>query len=163
MKKLFRLLTIFCIYALVYMVLVEKISWLNFAIGLAVSAVAIIFSNKYFLFDNYSNFFPISILGFLLYFFYLAGNIMISGVKAAIMTVRGNAKLQFMYYESGLKNEFALNLLSNSITLTPGTVTVNRKENSLLIMQLTRAGENFDRKSIEEFENKINKLVVREG
>ncbi|MEX1377029.1 MAG: Na+/H+ antiporter subunit E [Eubacteriales bacterium] len=163
MKKFFRLLTILCIYALIYMVLIEKISWLNFAIGLAVSTIAIIFSDKYFLFDEYSNFFPINPLGFLLYFFYLIANVMTSGVKAAILTVRGDAKLHFAHYESGLKNEFALNLLSNSITLTPGTVTVNRKDNDLLIMQLCKKGEQFDTKSIEEFEKNINKFVVRES
>ena len=46
--------------------------------------------------------------------------------------------------------------------MTPGTVTVNRKDNDLLVMQLAKENEEFDKNSIADFENKIAKLVVRE-
>lgn len=143
------------------MVLVENFSWLNFIIGLAVSFIAVAFSNRYLLYQKYEKLFPINFLGFLVYLVYLMAQVMISGVKAAVQTITGNAKLIYYSYETALPNDFTINLLANSITLTPGTVTINRKENELLIMQLCKKTEDFDVEGIQEFENIINKLVVK--
>ena len=161
LKRISRHIIILCIYALVYMVLVENFSWLNFIIGLAVSFIAVTFSNRYLLFQNYEKLFPINFLGFIVYTIYLLAQVMISGVKAAVLTVTGNAKLEYYSYETSLPNDFTINLLANSITLTPGTVTVNRKNSELLIMQLCKKDQAFDVEGIKQFENKINKLVVR--
>lgn len=163
MRKISRYMTIICLYALVYMVLVENVSWLNFVIGLAVSCIAIAFSNRYLLFNKYEQLFPIKFSGFFIYFFYLMIKVMQSGIKAAVITIKGNEKLHFEQYISSLPNDFTLNLLANSITLTPGTVTVNRNGNDLLIMQLSKESESFDDTDIMEFEKKIFKLIVRES
>jgi len=162
LKRIVRYTVILCIYALVYIVLVENVGWLNFLIGLAVSFIAILFSDKYLLYDEYDKLLPIKLWGFFIYIFYLMIKIMQSGVNAAILTIKGNAHLLYYNYESMLPNDFALNLLSNSITLTPGTVTVKRNNNALLIMQLAKDGDGFDLKSIKEFERRINKFAVRE-
>lgn len=163
MRRIGRYIVILCLYALVYMVLVENVSWRNFGIGLAVSFVAIIFSDKYLLYDDYEQLFPIRFSGFFIYIFYLMFKVMQSGIRAAKLTISGNAKLLCENYESTLPNDFTLNLLANSITLTPGTVTVNRKGNELLVMQLSKESEDFDTKSIEDFEKRINKMMVRKS
>ena len=162
LKRIVRYAAILCVYALVYIVLVENVSWLNFLFGLAVSFIAILFSDKYLLYDEYDKLLPIKLWGFLIYIPYLMAKIMQAGIRAAALTVKGNAKLLYYNYESILPNDFSLNLLANSITLTPGTVTVSRKNNSLFIMQLAEEDEEFDLKSIKKFEKRINKFVVRE-
>ena len=162
LKRIVRYVVILCVYALVYIILVENVGWLNFLIGLAVSFIAIIFSDKYLLYDEYDKLLPIKLWGFFIYICYLMIKIMQAGVKAAILTIKGKAQLLYYNYESILPNDFSLNLLSNSITLTPGTVTVSRKENVLLIMQLAKENEKFDIDSIKEFERRIDKFAVRE-
>jgi len=148
-KKITRYAVILCLYSLVYMVLVENVGWLSFLIGLAVSFIAILFSGKYLLFESYDKLFPMRFWGFLIYVFFLFVKIIQSGIQAAIMTI------------SGKSDDFTLDLLANSITLTPGTVTVNRKENVLLVMQLGKEDADFDSKDINALEEKINKLVAR--
>ncbi|MBN2880206.1 MAG: Na+/H+ antiporter subunit E [Clostridia bacterium] len=160
-KKIARYIVILCLYSLVYMVLVENVGWLSFLIGLAVSFIAILFSGKYLLFESYDQLFPMRFWGFLIYVFYLFAKIIQSGIQAAIMTISGKTKLFYSRYESVLNDDFTLDLLANSITLTPGTVTVNRKENVLLVMQLGKEDAGFDSKDINALEKKIKKLVAR--
>lgn len=160
-KKIIRYAVILCLYSLVYMVLVENVGWLSFLIGLAVSFIAILFSGKYLLYESYDKLFPMRFWGFFIYVFYLIAKIIQSGVKAAAMTISGKTKLLYSRYESMLSDDFSLDLLANSITLTPGTVTVNRKENVLLVMQLGRADDEFDPSDINALEKNIKKLVAR--
>ena len=162
MRKISRYIIIACIYAIVYMVLVEKFSWLNFGIGLAFSFIAFVFSNRYLIFSRYDVLFPVKFTGLIIYLISLMVNIMSSGLKAAKMTVKGEGKLKYEWYTSSLNNDFALNLLANSITLTPGTVTASRKDNDLLIMQLCKEDDGIDFEDIKKFESKIKKISLSE-
>ena len=122
------------------------------------SLLAIFLTDKFLLVTPYTSLFDFNIFHFLIYIFYLLYKIFTSGYKAAVLTIKGNAHLIFFTYESVMTDDFSLNLLSNSITLTPGTVTVNRQDNSLLIMQLCPDKENCNTSEIVKFENKIKKL-----
>lgn len=162
MKRVINLIIIICFFALVYIVLMENFSWINFGIGLGISLVAVIFSNRVLLSENYEKLFTIKILGFVLYLFYLMAKVMQAGFRAGILTIRGKVKLDYKHFYSTLPNDFALNLLANSITLTPGTVTIDRKDKDLYIMQLCKTSQEFDFKDIQAFEKRIKKFAISE-
>ncbi len=50
-----------------------------------------------------------------------------------IMTPRYQVEPQLVHFTSGLKTEFARVVLANSITLTPGTITVNLEGNEFYV------------------------------
>lgn len=160
MKKIFIYILIIFFYAIIYMILAEEFSLVNFAVGILICTCAILFSNKYLLSNKYHTLFPFRVVKFVLYFFYLIIKIMLSGVSAAILTITGKVKLEYKNFSSELDDDFGLNLLANSITMTPGTVTINRKNNNLYIMQLCPLDKEFDMKDILAFEKRIKKLIV---
>ena len=50
-----------------------------------------------------------------------------------ITTPRYQVEPQIVHFTSGLKSEFARVVLANSITLTPGTITVNLEGNEFYV------------------------------
>ncbi len=158
MKRFFKYLMIILIYSFIYIVLREKISFPIFVSGLIVGLIGIILSDLFLLDEKYSNLFNVKIFGFLLYFIFLLYRIILSGTKAAFLTISGKTTLEFFTYKSKLDDDFKLNLLANSITLTPGTVTIQRSDNELLIMQICMSEDRCDLSDIYSFEKRLKKI-----
>ena len=79
-------------------------------------------------------------LKFLIYFFWLAKEIISSSwqVTKIIWSPKFKINPEIVEIESGLKADSAeLVILANSITLTPGTYTINTKGSKLLVHGLT--------------------------
>jgi len=69
---------------------------------------------------------------------------------AAIATVRlviKGAKTEIVEVETEIKNEFLRVMLANSITLVPGSVTLDIKDNLLTVLLLT--DKNADESTLE--------------
>ena len=63
------------------------------------------------------------------YFFLLLYEIIKAGIVAGILIFKGNKKIKpvLVSFDSPLKSEFTSTILANSITLTPGTISVSLK------------------------------------
>lgn len=72
---------------------------------------------------------------FLFYVFYYLKDIVLANIDVAKLVLSPKMLInpQIVEYESTLKNDFALTVLSNSITITPGTVTVDIINGKLLV------------------------------
>jgi multicomponent Na+:H+ antiporter subunit E len=88
------------------------------------------------------------------YHLYVVYLIFKSGISAIPRILTGNDKTKTITYVSGCKDDFALSLLSNAITLTPGTVTLDLSKNELTVLCFTDSKNNalFDVKNARKIE-----------
>lgn len=63
-------------------------------------------------------------------------------LMAIILSPRLKIRPEIVELETGFENEGGTTALANSITLTPGTLTIDTKENSLEIHCITKTPEN---------------------
>lgn len=160
-KNITNYIFVILLFSIIYVVLSEEFSGKNFLFGLAISIACIYVTNRYLISDSYFSMFPVDLFKFIYYFCFLIIKIIQSGVNAAILTITNKSKIEFFTFKSELNNDFALNLLANSITLTPGTVTINRDDSSLLIMQLCPLNSELNITDIKIFETKISNMLHR--
>ena len=90
--------------------------------------------------------FQINLFGFATYCFWLIKEILKSniGVTKTILSPRIKIKQNMFDVPLCPKSEAAQVIFANSITLTPGTITVETEENSLLVHSLNFTGTTED-------------------
>jgi len=79
-----------------------------------------------------------SIVIWLLYGLWLLGQIYISGILTVVNIFRGQTRSVLVCVKTELTDDFLIAVLAASITLTPGTVTVAREGNELLVLWLVQ-------------------------
>ncbi len=76
-------------------------------------------------------------LSFAFYMVFLLKEIIKSNISVAIAVLKGNTQTELVTIDAKFKNEQAKVLLANSITVTPGTMTVGIEKDHLIIHCLT--------------------------
>ncbi|MGU9962242.1 MAG: Na+/H+ antiporter subunit E [Candidatus Puniceispirillales bacterium WSBS_2018_MAG_OTU23] len=74
-----------------------------------------------------------------MYFLWLFKEIITSNIATAMVILRGNASPELFHVKIGQKTEAGVALHANSITLTPGTVTVNIDDDRFLVHAITKS------------------------
>ena len=157
-KNALKYLVAILIFTGIYCILREKISLPIFLSGCVVAVAALWLTDRFLIQDTYIHQFTLKPFRFVGYFLFLLFKIFKNGISAARLTLFGKSDYTFFSFSSELTDDFKLNLLANSITLTPGTVTVDRDRNNLLVVQLIRQNEETDLTDIKQFENLLKKM-----
>ena len=127
-----KIFTIFLIF--IWCLLCNNFSFYSIITGSIIAPISIILGCHIPNGTQYLDSLNISIFNFLKFITILLINIYISTFQMLkiIITSRINPKL--IYTKTSLHNEWSIFLLANAITLTPGTVTINKKGDTLLIL-----------------------------
>jgi len=157
-RRIAKYFFIFVLFALVYLILRESLDPTIFLLGLFFAFLAVVISDRFLLNKKYVNAIDFNFFKFIIFFFYLLYKIISSGIKTAILTLSGNAHHVMLSYKGSLDNDFKRNLLANAITLTPGTITVNREGSDYLILQLNKNKDSGSISDIEQLEKRIQIL-----
>lgn len=104
--------------------------------GLIFSVIAVFISEKLALHDSYYNLYYFNILKLPLYFCTLLVEIYRSSFAVIPAILSGKSDLSIISIPTNIKNDFQVSIMANSITLTPGTITIDMKENELMILWL---------------------------
>ena len=94
---------------------------------------------KYLLDATYFELYPFNLIKSTKYFLFLLVKIYKSGFTIIPSILTGKADPKFVEIYTELENNVDLVVLSNSITLTPGTITVDLDGHKLLILQMNAA------------------------
>lgn len=129
-KKEFQIL-IFMMF--IWIALNETVRPLIMVVGIFVCLYSIRFVNR-FLKVDFAKEFDVPPFKFLKYCVYIVKEIYLAGWDMLKRILSGNVKPVFIKYESDLKSDLANVVLANSITSTPGTITVHRNNNNYLIL-----------------------------
>lgn len=144
------------IMTFVYIILSEAYSLKSLGIGvlfgISSMLVCVLFFSKNFL-ERYE----MKIPQLLWYFIRLIIIIVISGIKSLLISFFEDTTTLLIEYKSSLKSDMLITLLANSITLTPGTTTIDKNDNALKVMRLCKKGNEENVDDIKKLEELIAK------
>ncbi len=134
MKKIlsYSYLTLF--YTGIWLILSEGASLFNLVSGLFFSIIAIFFTNHYLLKTDFLHAYGLKPVIFFRYAAYLFLQIYLSRFAAILKIIKGQDKVKIIAYQTCITDDLAINLLANAITLTPGTVTIDKEGRQLKIL-----------------------------
>ncbi len=148
----------------VWCVLQEAFSWLNILFGLLVAVFTLFFTNTFVLKEDYSKRYAIRPFMLLWYLVVLIWKIYDAGFHAMAKILTGGVNVNIVEVNTMLDNPFHIALLGNSITLTPGTVTMETDGQRLKVIWIdahTRDPEIAGKEIKGGFEALLAKAAVR--
>ena len=137
----------------VWLVLNETVNVQTIALGIALSIFCVWLSGLLLGID-YAEIFSLSPLSSLKYAIVLIKEVYVAGIKATINILRGNIApcIVRVTMDTRVKHPFLRSIVANSVTLTPGTISVDQKDGELTVLCLTP--EDGEAPS-EKFENLV--------
>jgi len=144
------------ITAFVYIVLSESFSLRSFIVG-AILGIGSMLVCVLFFHDSFLARYHVKVLPFLWYFICLVFIVIISGIKSLILGFSKSSSSLLITYQSSLKSDMLVTLFANSVTLTPGTTTIDKIGSTLKIMRLCKKGKEQDLSDIKRLETMIKK------
>lgn len=134
MKKKFDTLVLLFVLTAFWLILNESLDLSQILIGLFFSAIALFFTNRYLMENDYWGAYAIQPEVLFRYATYLFFQIYRSGFAAIIKIIKGEDTVKIIEYETCISNDLGICLLANAITLTPGTVSLGKNGQLLLIL-----------------------------
>lgn len=131
-----KFLSLFLISLTTWIFFTASLHWQELLVGIAVSVVVSLITQNYFHFNILKLDFPLRLIKYLiLYLPLLIYEMIKANIHMALIVLNPKLPLNsgIVKNKTGLKNEVSKLLLANSITLTPGTLTVDIDENNLYI------------------------------
>lgn len=141
-----------------WIVLFEEITVFSVLTGLIASVAVIVFTDKFLLQGNYEDQYMIGLWQMIKYFVALIIEIFIAGWGVIPNIISGESDVTIVTCETKLDDEFLIDILANSITLTPGTVTIEKKGKILRILALD--SEDLDVEPREALPLKLEELLL---
>ena len=127
MKKFSRFLFAFIIFTILWMLFTFPFSLPEFYAGMTVSFFIALFFGKYFSEEGLANLNPVRIFAFLIYIPFLLWEIIKANFEVAVIVLSPSLPIKpaIVKAKTSLKSDAGKLWLANSITLTPGTLTVD--------------------------------------
>ncbi len=120
----------------VWVVFSENFSLQTILIGAVASVVALVLTNRLILKSDYAALYHVRFVPALWYAVRLVVAIYVAGFQALARMLSGKINVGIVDITTELEDPFAVSLLANSITLTPGTVTLVQSGSSLRVIWL---------------------------
>ena len=127
---------LFIIVTVFWCVLNESFSLNTIVVSLPVSLITIFLVHTFFSGEYYATIYVFPLFTLLKYFFVLVINIYKSSLDTIICILKGNVNPIFINIQTNNDNPWFRSLIANSITMTPGTVSVILNDKNLLVLWL---------------------------
>jgi multicomponent Na+:H+ antiporter subunit E len=139
------------------MVLTSNVQLFNIIVGLGVSfSIALLYVKLF----THKAFEFISPVWFAVYLYVLLKNLILSNIQISRRILRPDMKLSpaIVAVKTNLESDWKKLLLANSITLTPGTLTLDIKDDILFIHVIEYDKDSIKENITKEFEDVIAKI-----
>ena len=142
-----------------WLILNESITVQTVIIGLLVSGACVFLCRRLIPMERVGS---VSLFRLFIYFLYLIWQIYLAGF-AAIRIVLTGAHVEVVVIKTGICNRYLKTLLANSITLIPGSVTLDVKDDCLTVLWLTRqsAGRPDIENADEILKGKLERILLK--
>lgn len=120
--------------SVVWVILNESLELAVLLGGPVIAAVSLYVTNRLVLKSDYHSQYHIRFLSLLIYCMVLLKEIYVAGFHAMAKIVTGRVNVNIVEFDTRLTNDFHIALLANSITLTPGTVTMEKSGQHLKVI-----------------------------
>jgi multicomponent Na+:H+ antiporter subunit E len=119
-----------------WLILNERMSAVDIVTGAAIAAIAVLLTNRLVLRGSFRSAYPLRIRFALLFGLRLVVAIYVAGVQALRAMLSGTVRARVITVHTTLRSNFGIAMLANAITLTPGTVTIERDGETLRVLEL---------------------------
>lgn len=147
-KRAFQYTQIALLLGVMWVIFNERLDAATFLTGVVVGTLAVVVTNTMVLKESYRRLYHLRFWKASLYLLRLFYEIYAAGFEAVYRMFTGRINVGVVDISTELTDDFSVCLLANSITLTPGTVTLDREGRNLKVIWLTvktrdpaRAGE----------------------
>ncbi len=134
--SVFGVLFTVALLTIVWVVYNESANLATVGLGVVLGFIALILTDKFVLKDDYRENYHVNMIAILKYIPFIFLQIYISGFDAIYRVFTGHVNVGVVEIKTKLPTEFQRSLLSNAITLTPGTVTLDQDEEDMTIIWL---------------------------
>ncbi len=128
---------VIAIFTLLWLFVNESFTPMSLALSVILCALSVYISGKLLEIDYAVEFAmpPLKAIKYILFMFY---SVYMSGFRATYYILTGKVHPSFVKVkiDEKIENEFLQNIIANSVTLTPGTITVDKKGDMLTILCL---------------------------
>lgn len=138
------------VLSITWVILFEKVTAPIILSAIILSVLVVVFTDRFLLKGNYEHSYMIGLGTLIHYSARLVYEIYLAGLGVIPTIISGEVDVQLVEIETKLTDELLIDILANSITLTPGTVTADKKGSALKILALNAPGE---------MENPRNELI----
>lgn len=141
-----------------WLILFEEVNLFVLVTGLTLPIAVILFTDRFLLQGNYYDQYMIGLGQTVKYFIALIVEIFIAGWGVIPNIIKGESNVSIVTCETKLTDEFLIDILANSVTLTPGTVTIEKKGSTLRILVLD--SESLDEQPREALPLRLEDLLL---
>lgn len=134
MKKRLYYLQLIMLLTLLWLVFFESFSLTHMISGLVFSSLSLWVTERFLLHDCLFDLYPFNFIKMIRFAVFLLGEIYKSGLSIIPTVISGKANPDMIEIYTELENNLDLVVLSNAITLTPGTITVDLEGQRLLVL-----------------------------
>jgi len=158
-------LTGFLFLFLIFLMLTFPFDYQEVIAGFIASLAVTLMFRGMFSFFSFRKPLLLSLMHMSAYLFFLLFEILKANLQVAkiVLSPRISVESSIVSFKTELESDFGRSVLANSITLTPGTLSVEIKDDRLFIHCLNTAGiseENAYEKIAKPFEDKIKRFAV---
>lgn len=159
-KQALQYLQITVLLGLTWIIFNERLDFQTFLTGALIGGGAVWVTNVLVLKGSYRRAYHLRFWGAVAYLARLFYEIYIAGFEAVYRMFTGRINVGIVEITTELTDEFSICLLANSITLTPGTVTLDRRGRHLKVIWLTVHTRNPEEAG-EEIKGLFERLLRR--
>jgi multicomponent Na+:H+ antiporter subunit E len=127
-----------------YVILSESYTIYSILLGLVLSIIALQFTDRFLLGQPYHHLHGFRFFPFLRYLLFLLKEIYVAGFAMIFMIITHKINPAIVEIETNLTEDYQRVILANSITLTPGTITVELTDNKLRVLWINKTSDNPD-------------------
>ena len=128
------------IFSIIWIILTESLAVWSVTTGVVISVICALFYNKLLVMEKIAD---VRFGRLAIYIVYLVGQIYLAGFAAIKLIVKG-AKVDIVEVNTDIESDFLRVLLANSITLTPGTLTLELQDDMIIILWLRDKNHGFE-------------------
>ncbi len=159
MKNLFIHYKLFLTLMFFWLLLNMSMNPINLAAGIAVSALVTALSKGILYNENGYWYKPIRVGRLILYLLRLIGEIFKSSLSYLARIIRKDSNPVVVEVELQVEDPLVVAIIANSITLTPGTITVDVDENKLTVISL-KDNKSSKESVIKEIHDKFESYFI---
>jgi len=151
-------LFVYIALTLIWIVLVEEISWRSLAMGMFSTIICLHFAGKFLPYEEIKrvNFFRL-----ITFPFFLIGQIYASGIMVIKILLKGH-KLDIVTVRTKIQNETLRVMLADTITLTPGSILLDLVEDSVVILWMREKDNKADSETAGEIiKGKLERGLIK--
>ena len=151
-------LFVYIALTLIWIVLVEEVSWRSMAMGMFSTIICLHFAGKFLPYEEIQR---VNFLRLITFPFFLVGQIYASGITVIKIILKGH-KLDIVTVRTKIQNETLRVMLADTITLTPGSIMLDLVDDFVVILWLREKGNKADSDTAGEIiKGKLERGLLR--